>query len=381
MKKESKAKSVVIAVIAIILALCAVGAVVGVGSNGFENWDPSSWFKPDETEDPITSDDDKPKVNTYDDIPTVINGLSLNMTDDRVHASSQTVANSNGGTDIWNYYTFSLDDKGLYVGSTEYNHDYSLHANVYGYGASDPFIADYFDCLSSENVKDVLNYNSAIWGEKCIFHNGYMNSGRVCHFYVYSCRIDDVCAYINGDTSVCHAKDNVLTIGISIKDEEIGSFVVDSFKHIIDSYEVLATALKGVNTADYDVQVVEEILSDDIDSSNDMPIWLKCINIDNVTYTGPTELSLDFVMTIDINGSSVEVEGGSSIWSNWYPVASVGCLEPFLYVCIFPYSIIDLNTFVDDSEYRVGMSGTGISIFWMSNSNVDFTISDVKYNG
>lgn len=226
MKKESKAKSVVIAVIAIILALCAVGAVVGVGSNGFENWDPSSWFKPDDTEDPITSDDDKPKVNTYDDITTVINGLSLNMTDDGVHASSQTVANSNGGTDTWHYYTFSLDDKGLYTGSTEYNHDYNLYASF----NDNDYVA--FKSVSSDNAQELLAYNSAIWGEKCIYHNSYAVSGTVCHFYVYSCRIDDVCAYLNGDTSVCHPKDNVLTIGISTVDYELESFVVDEFSRI-----------------------------------------------------------------------------------------------------------------------------------------------------
>lgn len=44
-KKESKAKNVVIAILAIILALGAVGAVVGIGSKGFTQWDTSRWFK------------------------------------------------------------------------------------------------------------------------------------------------------------------------------------------------------------------------------------------------------------------------------------------------------------------------------------------------
>lgn len=378
MKKESKAKSVVIAVIAIILALCAVGAVVGVGSNGFENWDPSSWFKPDDTEDPITSDDDKPKVNTYDDITTVINGLSLNMTDDGVHASSQTVANSNGGTDTWHYYTFSLDDKGLYTGSTEYNHDYNLYASF----NDNDYVA--FKSVSSDNAQELLAYNSAIWGEKCIYHNSYAVSGTVCHFYVYSCRIDDVCAYLNGDTSVCHPKDNVLTIGISTVDYELESFEVDYFG--LSDYDDIATMLKGIDSADYSMQTI-------CNSFSDGDVYFGYIVIDDRgLYTGPIKVCDDFDIDVSVsdrepvslvlssNKTGMFVD--SAIIRGMYQASSD---DELFDLFIFPGRITDLSALMADSTGQTGIDFVdhvlSVVFMWANNESRDFTITDVEYTG
>ncbi len=43
--KQNKSKSIVIIVIAVLVIIGAVGAVIGVGSNGFRNWNTKTWFK------------------------------------------------------------------------------------------------------------------------------------------------------------------------------------------------------------------------------------------------------------------------------------------------------------------------------------------------
>lgn len=380
MKKESKAKSVIIAVIAIILALCAVGAVVGIGSNGFENLDPSTWFKPqEEPEEPEEPKEPQPEVVTYDDITTVINGLSLDMTDERVHASRQTVANSNGGTDTWYYYTFSLDDKGLYTGSTEYNHDYYLFAyinNNWGYS---------FNSLSSENAKAVLDYNSAIWGEKCIFHNSYVYSDEAYHFYVYPCRIDDVSAYLNGDTSVCHAKDNVLTIGISIKDEEIGSFVVNEFSRLCNDFDALATVLEGVNTADYVAIREEGVIGDEFENgTNDYYyFWNSLVSIPNIRYTGTYLEDCNYTMTINVDGTlyssndcTVITKQPNNSATGFLADEVVSFLfndDLLCYVTIIPYEVTSFDDVDGDFTY--------VSLYcWLAENVFDFTIVDISYN-
>ncbi len=211
MKKESKAKSVIISIICILVAVSVSATVVGIGSGGFKNWNYKEWFVPKEDSD----------VTYIEDVKPLLPGIKMS---DRGVVFSTYTSSSGGFTAPTTYcYTIDLADLGVYNGTERMLDGYTLTALVDGEEYT-------FTTLGESDItKKYLTDN-------CLYHGRAVETLDTANYHIYLLfsNVYDISSLFSRTTVYYHdhadKNSHTLTLGIIATEKTIESFEIISFE-------------------------------------------------------------------------------------------------------------------------------------------------------